>query len=263
MITSLDELIAALGAAQSIPFRKAGRTGIAFGVSSLWGAAGVPGPGASPADVNGSFPTHMTPGALRFLEALGAEVTQIARAAVTCSAPAQIVIYDRIWHGKVNVASTAKQPIVWPSIGQRYADGVGVELFAEIETTLGSTAAATWTAEIMDQDGVGLQQAKIAYGTSGNAGRMIPFDMPADALGVRRVQSIQLSASQPSGALNLVLARRLVEIGISSAGVGVVAMGADLGLPRLAPGACLAMMVIHGNSASSGDIFGRLEVVQS
>lgn len=263
MISTIDELIAALGAAQSMPFRKAARAGVPFGVSSMWGAAGVPGPGEQPTTLGGTFPTRMTPGALRFSDPVGADVSQLARAAATCSEAGQLVIYDRIWHSRFNANSTALQAITWPALGQRHADGVAVELYAEIATALGSATPATWTAQITDQDGVPGQLCTAAYDGQGMAGRMIPFSLPEDALGVQRVHSIQLSAAQASGAINLVLVRRIAEVAVSVAGGSIVATGVDLGLPPVPPGACLALMVAHGAAASSGALFGRLELVQS
>lgn len=259
MITTIDELVAALGTAQSHPIRKALPAGAAFAIESLWAAPGVPGAGELPASLGGSFPTAQTPGALRFEDALGADATQIARLAATSDLVGQIVLYDRIWHGRVDVASTVRQAIPWPSVGQRSDHGVGVELFAEVTAELGSASAATWTAEVLDQDGMPAL-ATVQYAGGGHAGRLFPF--AGETSGVQRVESIQLSAAQPSGGLVLVLARRLVEIGISAAGVGVVSSGVDLGLPAVEQGACLAAMLARGSGAGAGAIFGRLELVQ-
>lgn len=260
MITSLDQLVTALGAAQSLPFRKQSLAMPAFGVASLWGAAGVPGPGANPVDIDGVFPGALTQGALRFMPPISGATTQIGRAAATCSSVVQILIYDRIWHGKVNVTSTSVQAIDWPTIGQRYADGAGVELWAEVSEELVSTTPGTWTAEIVDQDGHPVI-ATAAYDGDGSVGRMIPFDVE-ESLGVQRVESIQLSASLGGGGLNLVLVRRLAELGISQAGVGVVSSGTELGLPPIEDNACLALMAALGDAEESGALIGRLELVQ-
>lgn len=264
MIATVDELVAALASStrQSLPLRKGSLSaGIAYGITSLWRAPGVPGLGAIPVDINGELCTSATAGALRLLEPAGGGVAQhIARLAMTSSAVGQVVIYDRIWHGLVDLTTTAVQPIDWPTVGQRYSDGAGVELYAEILSPLGSTASATWTAEITDQDGHPAL-ATAQYGHSGALGRMIPFSAD-DSQGVQSVESIQLSATQPSGQLALVLVRRLAEVAISAAGVGVVSSGLDLGLPVVEEGACLGIMVAQGEGTESGTIFGRLEVVE-
>jgi len=261
MIASLDELAYALGRAQSLPFRKASIATIADGYSSLFLVAGQPGPAAVPATLAGEFPTNLSAGAFRFADPLGAEQLQLARVAHVGSVPACLVLYDRIWHNAVSPSSIAKQAIAFPTGAQRYADGAGVELWAEIYAALGNTTAASWTADIIDQDG-NATVASLSYGASGAAGRMIPFNLPAGVSGVRAVSSFQTTASHVSGAMGLVLVRRLAEIPVAVAGVGVAQDGISLGLPIIQPGACVAMMVAHSGNASSGQVFGRLDLVR-
>jgi len=261
MIASLDELAYALGRAQALPFRKNPLTTIANGYTSLFLAAGVPGPGQTPTTLAGAFPTNESAGAFRFADPLGAEQSQIGRLSAVNSVAGVLVIYDRIWHNAVQPNITSKQNIVFPTGAQRYGDGHGVELWAEVYAALGNTSAATWTAEFADQDGAA-KTATLAYGSSGAAGRMIPFDLPAGCTGVRAVSSFQTNVSHASGQVGLLMLRRLAEIPLAIGGAGVAQDGISLGLPQVQPGAFLGMLIAHSASASSGQLFGRMDLVQ-
>lgn len=262
MISTMDEYVAALGRGQSLPFQASSVTTVGHGVSSLWRASGVPGPGAIPPPIadGGEMCDAETAGALPLLDPPGGASLQLARIAASSSAIGMLTLYDRIWHGAVDLSTTNVQPIDWSSVGQRHGDGAGVELWAEITAALASTTAATWTAEVIDQDG-SLVEAVALYGSSSAAHRMIPFEAAGGPGGVQAVESIQLSATQASGTLSLVLARRIAEIPIVVAGLPAESAGVELGLPVIEPGACLALMVRHGSSAQSGQILGRLQVI--
>lgn len=262
MIATMDELVAALARSQSIPFRKSSVGGYAvYDHIDTFCMPGVPGPASAPADVNGEFPTNQTPGALPFVEAAGGETSHVGRLFASNSAISAVTLYDRIWHNKITAFGTTKIPIVWPTEGEQRYVFEATELYAVIYQTLANTTAATWTVEFLDQDDT-LRTATASYATNGSAHRAIPFDIPAGVTAIKEIVSFTSSVAQDSGSIGLVLLKRLAEIPLAVAGVPVTQDGITLGLPRVLPGACLALMLRLGNTGTSGNLFGRLDLIQ-
>jgi len=260
MIATLDELVAALGTAQSVMPRKAAVTLVANAIADLYHVSGAP--AAAPAvtsGANGELLTRASAGAFPINDATGGESTQIARVAGIDSVSCIVSIADRIWENSLSAFGTAKIPITFPVGAQRYADGENVELYATITTTLANTTAATWTVEFLDQNDV-LRTATTAYGTNGTAGRMLAFDLPAGSR-IKSVVSFQSSVAQASGAIGLVMLRRLVDVPFV-ANTPTAMDGISLGLPIVQPGACLCCIVFLGSATSSGVLTAKVDFVQ-
>lgn len=264
MIATLDELAAALARSQSSCVRKASATLIANGIADLFLAgAGFPGPGSAPAaGIDGEFPTNATPGAIPFKDPSAGNTTSIGRIAALSQVTSMLSIADRVWHNTIGAGfGTGKLAIAWPTTGaQRYPDGEGLELYASISSALENTTAATWTVEFLDQAGA-LRVATAAYATSGAAGRMIPFDLPAGVTAIAEIVSFQASVAQASGALSLVLVKRLVDVPLL-ASTPAAQDGIALGLPQVQPAACLFPIVFLGSATGSGPVTAKIDLVQ-
>jgi hypothetical protein len=263
MIASLDELAAALGRSQSSCIRKASAALLANGIADLFlVGAGFPAPGAAPAaGLDGEFPSNATPGAIPFTDPGAGNTTSIGQIAALSQVSSMLSIADRVWHNLIGAGfDTAKMAIAWPTGAQRYAAGDGLELYASIATTLANTTAATWTVEFLDQAGV-LRTATAAYGSSGAAGRMIPFDLPAGVTAITAIVSFQASVAQASGALSLVLVKRLVDVPLL-ASTPAAQDGLALGLPQVRPSACLFPIVFLGSATGTGPFTAKIDLVQ-
>lgn len=160
-------------------------------------------------------------------------------------------------------------------------NGVGVQAFLVPSTVMGAgtptctltytnaagtASRATPSAPALPTINATAPVTQVAYSGTG-AGKYGPF-MPLQAgdTGIRSVQSINFSATMTSGVMNLVLARPLLTLPITTLGV---ATERDLlnqipSLPRVYNGACLAWMMYAGAATPvNSAIYGHLDFAWS
>lgn len=262
-ITTLDGLVAAMK--PPIGFYKASQVAEGAGTfHSLWKAAGYPAAGANPPAFSagsGYIPTEATQGAMPLVDPAAAGY--LARFGAAGATVGTLILYDRIWacSGFGTVVTTA-QNITTPGTVDRDANdgslGDRVELWLEVYTAPGATGA-TWTVSYTNESGTAGRSS--AYTHPANAesiGQMIPMPLQAGDKGVRAVASFTASVSSgTAGDIGITLLRRIAEIPLVIANVGQVLDGVALGLPRLYPDTCLALMV-QCSTTNTGIIAGTI-----
>lgn len=260
-ITTMSGLASALGTATPLPFTKASVTSVAGGYISLWASAGQPGAGSLSIGntTTGTIPTDATAGAWLFNNPSSPALSYIARGAAASSVTGTLVLYDRVWHGGSYTSVNGNISTSTTTTIDRYSDGAGVELWAEIATALSATAT-TITVTYVDQGGTGSNSATATLLASSIASRMYPFALAAGDSGIRQITNIAGSAA-PTGTFNLVMLRRLAEIPIAVAGVAGVFDFAQIGLPPVTDNACLALFM-NTNTTSSGTLSGSFTLAQ-
>jgi len=150
-ITNIDGLISGTRAFQSL--LKASATAEGAGTwHSLWKVAGMPPAGANPplfSAGSGYVPTNGTTGCVPFTNPAGGAFSYLMRAIAAGATVGTLLVYDRIWHcSGFGTVSTSLQSITTPGTISRDAGGsstgAGVELWLEVYTAPGATAA-NWT----------------------------------------------------------------------------------------------------------------------
>ena len=271
-ITTEDQLVAALVNGNKFPILKASATSEGAGtLHSLWKVTGNPAAGVNPplfSAGSGYIPTRTTQGAFPFtnptndayLGKLGAQGGTIGT----------LIIYDRLWacSGFGTVVLT-EQTITTPGTLTPARDpnnGADVEPWLEVYTAPGATGA-TWTFKGTDADGNANRTWTYTHPANAESvGQMMPLypggASPASKLGCRVPTSFQASASSgTAGDIGVTLLRRLAEIPLTAANVGIVLDAFALGLPDVYDDACLAMMV-QCSTTNTGQINGTLVIAR-
>lgn len=270
MITTEDELIAALVAGERFSLYKASQTSEGAGTwSSLWKAAGFPAAGASPPAYtagSGYSPTRSTAGAVPFSNPTNN--AYLAKLSAQGTVIGTLIVYDRLWacsgfSSTVTTAQNVTTPGNLPS-GRDPNSGADVEPWLEVYTAPGATTA-TWT--LTGVDGAGNSGVTWTYTHPANAesvGQMMPFTLGGTAVnrGCRQVTSLTCSASSgTAGDIGVTLLRRLCEIPLTTANVGMVLDAFASGMPEIFDDACLALMVLCGAN-STGVVQGLLALAK-
>lgn len=258
-LATLDDLIGGTKGAGHI-FKSTGiPTVIAGQWSSLWASSAIPGPGSLAVGntTTGTIPTRATAGAMAFTNPPAGDLAYVLGATVMATQTGTVMLYDRVWHlGSLAPAAGAYAGIVGLAL-DRPADGVGVELWAEINGAL-STSAHTLTIGYLDQDG-NAGTATVTLPASAPAARLYPVTLAAGDSGVRQVTDISGSASPPTGTFNLIALRPILRVGV------VANIPARLGLPDcglrpLYADSCLAA-AFYATSATAPTVQIALDLV--
>lgn len=269
-ITTRDILIAALGAAQQFGISKAPQASEGAGTwSSIWKAAGYPAAGANPplfSAGSGYVPTKATTGALPFVNASAGDLLRMLHLSMAANVIGTLIIADRVWacSGFGTVVTTAQNITTPGNIGRDNAggtDGVGVELWGEVYTAPGATAA-TWTATATDVTGTTGRTWTYAHPANAETvGQMFPF-LPGGgtpgAMHVRSPTSFTCSVSSgTAGDIGLTCLRRLVTIPSAVANMAALFDALALGMRQVHDNSCL-MFMFQNASTSSAQVVGNL-----
>ena len=242
---------------------KASITTAAAQFFTLWRAAGQPITGAQPATIGGDILTGASTGAWGPTNpTVNKSKHGLYVAGSDTVAVGELLLYDRLWHGRPLLNTTAQQTVNSPA-WTRYANGPGVKIFIEVGTVL-AAGAHNWTlSAYTDQDGASGNNGGANTGISAAAVDRLDHSSPwltlaANDTGVRSIQGITLSATIATGAVNMVACRPITWLPILGANVLVerdlVLQIAQL--PRLygdgTNGPCLAWAVMPTNTTSSG-----------
>lgn len=268
-IGTLDQLIAALGAAPERSFWKASQVTEGAGTyHSLWKAAGFPQAGATPPAFGagaGYVPSAATLGALRRPNPAGGSLGYLAKLIAQASIAGKLVIYDRLWAcSGFDMNSVALQSIVAPGLVTR-PDALGdrVELWGEFYAAPGAAGTPTVTVNYTDQDGnPGAATYTRPAANAESVGQMVPFVLAAGDTGVRGVIDLQLSGGTGAvGDFGLTLLRRVVSLPLSQANVPQLLDSIALALAKLDNDACLALKVLC-SAGTTGDLAGGYVAVE-
>lgn len=178
--------------------------------------AGLPGAGTAPsAGINGAQVLNGRSGTLAAPAAAANKscyLNAVNMSNISSVIGAQLV--DRLWENSgINVTSTGSQAITPAALPPRdangSANGVGVEIAIEVTTVTGNGAPVNATLTYTDSDGNTGATAVVSIPATAVAGTWLPFPLAAGDYGVRGPTAVQLAATLTSGAISLVMYRRL------------------------------------------------------
>lgn len=197
----------------------AGRPFSTYFFAGIPGAATVPTPGLSGAALTSGDGQIPVPAA--------SNNTYITRlSGLSTAQNGTLYLCDRLWHNSgLSVTSTASQTInsvAWPARDiDASTNGRGVYIGLELSTSSG-TGAPTLTMTYTNSAGTGSRTANPTYNVTGTsiAGSFYPMGLAAGDVGVRSIQSFQLSATWTSGVAHLVAYRVIAAVELCG-GAGV------------------------------------------
>jgi hypothetical protein len=160
----------------------------------------------------------------------------------------------------------------------RYSDGKGVQAFVVPSTTMGA-ATPTMTLTYTNKDGVAGKTtptapslpigttacpiSQVAHSGTGT-GKFGPFmPLASGDGGVRLPTAFQLSTSYLSGVLNLVMAKPLLSLPLTTLGVASErdCINQVASLPRVYDGACLCWMIYNGAATPvNSPFYGHIDL---
>lgn len=257
-INSLDGVIAGVKPPQF--FAKATSNTASTGKPySFWGTAGIPGAGSYDTTLSGvalSSTSSLVNGQIPYYDAASGKQMYLARAVGLGSTIGIMLICDRLWHsGGLTITSTSAQTVnsaTWPARDNNGTTlGEGVLIGVEVSATVGA-ATPTFTMTYTNSAGTGSRTAtnQTATTSAAQAGNFFFMSLQAGDLGVRSIESFQLSASYISGTINLVAYRVLavLEQPISNLGVSVDPLTG--GMVKLYNGTVPFILYISGSSTN-------------
>ena len=262
-ISSLDALLAAPKQRVEI-FKTSSQTGVANCYQDLIAVAGNPGAGtlAGTSTSTGVVPTDATTG-VPIINAftVGGALGYISRMEATSTVACRIAVYDLLWKAgayAVTANTTGQSPTSFSSRVPGGTDFTGCELWAEqvTQSTGNQNIAVTYT----DQGG--------ASGTTGTVagpastiivGRMWQLPLAAGDSGVQGVTGV-VASTATGGTFNILVMRKLCEIGITVANQSIVFGPLETGMPQVFADSAL-IAVVAAASTSTGVPFVYLDII--
>lgn len=257
-LTTMDQLVAALAAAQYADIEDLALATTAGQFFSLWRAGGRPATGALPGSTSGVVPTSATAGAIPYTDPGPGNTGYLARMEASCSVAGSLILYDRLMtsDGLSGTVITA-QTVGSPALTRSTSGGLWLEWY----TATGATAV-TATISYTDQNGTAGNTTTVAVPASMKAGQVIPVPLAAGDTAVQAVASVTLSATTgTAGSFGVTLAQRVVTVPIPLANIGTLSDYAQLGLPTIPNGACLAWKMLC-TSTTSGVVVAGFTFIQ-
>lgn len=252
-----------------LPWAKDAFTGEASGLwhSPLY-VAGIPGAGSAPsAGVNGTAVSNGRSGTLAAPALVAGRSCYLNCADFGSAANiTQAVLIDRLWENSgLSVTLTSSQAITPATLPARDANnstnGVGVEIALEVVTATANGGAVTATLTYTDSDGNAGATSTVSIPATAAAGTLLPFSLASGDYGVRGPTAFQLASTLTSGAVSLVMYRRLGRaIPVSAAGTPQGYGPADGGGPVADGTAPYFIYLLSGTAA--GATTGNVQFVQ-
>lgn len=268
------------GAPEAVNFFKrstiggtAATTPVAGKWSSLWRQDGQPGSSTTIPSTS-AVCTNATDGALKQATSATNTKKRLLSLMAACDTLGSLVLYDRLVHqGGLSGTATGAQTTNLPTSAlTRYTTGVGVEIWLEIYTAIGSTATTITASYTDDGNNNGQTSQSIAWGGTGNreGERILPLPLAAGDKGARAVASVTAAASTTTaGNFGVTLAHPLAVIRTnltttSQYGAifwnGILNAGGPLNLGATSD-ACLAFAWMY-SSTTLATIFGHAFFVE-
>ena len=256
-IATLDALIAGLQPA--VEFIKAPTPTMSVGVPmSLVYQAGIPGAAAAPsAGVAGEALTAMS-GQLQLPTPSGGKSAYLARLSATATVAGQLWLCDRLWQNsglsRSVVTAQTVNSVEWPA---RDIDGTTngkcVYIALEIGATKTYSQLPTVTLGYTNAAGVSGRSAANTISLVANAepGSFFPIGLQSGDVGVRSVQTFQLSAAMSTGVLHLVAYRVLARLDLPFGGAGNSIDAVTGGLPKIPAGAVPFLVFVPAATTAS------------
>lgn len=254
-ITTLDGIIAGMQYPRA--FSKAVTATLVAGrVASHWALGGNPGAGSYDTTLNGVALTAPVNGQIPFTDPASGNA-YLARLQATATQAGVLILADRLWHnGGYTITSTSAQNSTTPTWPARDANGStngeGVFLALEISAAAGA-AAPTITCTYTNSGGTGSRTATniMATANSPAIGATYLIGLQSGDLGVRSLQSVQLSVSWASGTMNMVAYRPLAYLEIPGALIPNAIDALTGGFPQLYNGTVPYFMFIPNTTTAT------------
>jgi len=262
------------GAPEQINFFKSGlQNGAAFGsaciigrISSMWRWDGSPGAASQTAPTTAVVCTNATAGALAQTTSASSAKKRLLGITATGLVAGTLILYDRlVQHGGLSATTTTAQTTnltgaTTPTL-TRQTTGVGVEIWYEIYTIIGTTATTCTSTYTRAGGGSSTTQAITFGGTNAREqDRILPVALASGDTGVTAVTNADLVASTlTAGNFGITMAYPLVSLPIPLPGVGAMFTsflmpGGPLNLGATSD-ACLAFAWFP-NTVTAPQIFG-------
>jgi hypothetical protein len=229
---------------------------------------GIPGPAVAPTPGISGAALTTYPGQIPFTDAPVGESSYLARFAALSSAQSgTIMLVDRLWHNSsINITSTASQTVnsvAFPARDQNGStDGVGVLLAVDVSAATGA-GTPTITVTYTNSSNAGSKTGTNVIATSATSpiGTTYFIGLAAGDVGVRSVQSIQLSATWTSGTIHLVAYRVLATVQCPGAGTAQAVDALTGGMPVMYDGS-VPYMIFVPNTTTTTSLQGTMVVTQ-
>jgi hypothetical protein len=186
---------------------------------SLLYAAGIPGAGVAPTPGIGGAVLTTYPGQIPFTNPASGLNTYLARLQALSNQAGTLLLCDRLWHNSgISITSTAEQTFTGSlQIPARDALGTdaGEQVLAAVEVSgVTGSGTPTLTLKYTNQGGTADKTATNVINTvaSSIAGTFYPIGLASGDRGIRKAQSLQLSATWTSGTIHVVLYRILARL---------------------------------------------------
>lgn len=239
-------------------------TTVIAGTYSSWLSTGFPGPGVAPSTA--VVPTSATAGALaKFTNPGAGGVLHLHDVScLSLTPPATVELWDRLSHmGGLSGTVTTSQTVNTAAIDRGDLNGIGVVGWVEVYTTLGGTAR-TLTVTYTNTAGTGSRTGTAAIPISMQATAMVRIVLQAGDIGIKSVQSVQLSGTTgTAGNFGITLARRILLVPTATTNVPMLRSGLDIGIPVVEASACLWATQSPFATSGLGTIRGGLRLVAS
>jgi hypothetical protein len=269
-ITTMDGVVAALGAAQDQKLFFPSATNVAGGfvnlnqaVTSGFGIMAVPGTAATggttynQASFSTGFPKWTANGG-------GGAKTYMGRAGLTMATAGSVHVYDLCWacSGLVGNVATAQNITSFSGLPTRHSTGNNLEIWVGCSGAIGGTAHNVTVSYTNQAGTAGRTTVSTAGIQTMPANRMYQLPLQSGDTGVQSIQSMTLSISSgTAGNLWLMIMERYVGMSCAIPNVGSNYDFAALGMPSPDDTACL-LFAHQGTTTSSGIILGQLDIIQ-
>lgn len=230
---------------------------------SLFYLAGIPGPGSAPTPGIGGEILTSAVGQIPWTNPSSPNYAFFYRLSAMATQGGVLTLCDRIWQNSgLDVTLTSEQVFTGaaqiPSRDANFSNsGHGVYAGVELSAAVGA-ATPTLTLKYTDQDGnAGATATNIVATTSSAAqGAFFPIGLAAGDAGVRKAESLQLSASWVSGTIHTVLYRELMSIELN-ANIPNAIDHLSTGLQRWADN-IVPFLIFTPNTTTTSNISGNL-----
>lgn len=237
-ITTLDGALAGMQPPRDFMQGPTG-TMVAGRAVSLFYAAGYPGAAAAPSPGIGGEVLTSYAGQLPFSNPSSGN-TYLARFQGQATIAGTLLLCDRLWHNSnITITSTSEQTFTDSAqIPARDINGTnnGVGVFAGVEVSANVGAGTpTLTLKYTNQAGTADQTATnvIATAASPVKNTFYMIGLAAGDTGIRKAQSLTLSATWTSGTIHVVLYRVIARLELSTANVPNAIDAMSAGFPRM------------------------------
>jgi hypothetical protein len=225
--------------------------------------AGIPGAAVAPAPGIGGAVLTTYSGQIPFTNP-GAGNTYLARLQGQATQAGSILLCDRLWHNSgITITSTGEQTFTGSvDIPARDANGaaLGHGVYGAVEVSANTgTGTPTLTLKYTNQSNTADKIATNIIPTVATsiAGTFYPIGLAAGDIGIRKAQSLTLSATWASGTIHVVLYRILARLELSAANMPNAIDALTGGFVRLYDNT-VPFIVFIPNTTTTSNIVGHV-----